>query len=44
VRHGIYASRIDFARSFNSFPRGRYAVSWHYEGFRVGHVLHFRKG
>jgi hypothetical protein len=43
TRHGIYASRVDLARNFASSPRGRYAVSWRYEGFRVGRALHFRK-
>ena len=42
---GIYGSKIDFAR--NSSPRGengRYAVSWHQEGFHIGPKLHFSKG
>ncbi|HEX7244071.1 MAG TPA: hypothetical protein VF245_00725 [Solirubrobacterales bacterium] len=43
TRHGIYASRVDLARNFVTSRRGRYAVSWRYEGFRVGPALHFRK-
>lgn len=43
VKHGIYASRIDFARNFAAAASGTYTVSWHYEGFRLGPSLHFRK-
>lgn len=42
-RHGIYASRIDFARHFSHRASGRYTVSWHQSGFRIGPPLHFRK-
>jgi hypothetical protein len=39
---GIYASRIDFDRQF-SHTAGRYGVSWHYSGNRLGPRLHFAK-
>jgi hypothetical protein len=42
-RHGIYASRIDFARHFFHRASGRYTVSWHLSGSRIGPPLHFRK-
>jgi hypothetical protein len=41
---GIYGSKIDFGRAFSSHRNGRYAVSWHTEGFRIGKTLHFSKG
>ncbi len=43
ANHGIFASKIDFARHFPHRFSGRYAVSWHQSGFRLGPPLHFRK-
>ncbi len=40
---GLYGSKIDFGRVFSSHRNGRYAVSWHSEGFRIGPTLHFSK-
>ncbi len=40
---GIYGSKIDFARNFSHRRNGRYAVSWHQEGFHIGPKLHFSK-
>jgi hypothetical protein len=39
---GLFGSS-DFGRVFSSHRNGRYAVSWHYEGNRLGPVLHFSK-
>lgn len=40
----LYGSKIDFGHVFSSQRNGRYAVSWHSEGFRIGPTLHFSKG
>jgi hypothetical protein len=42
LKFGIHASRVDFVRHYSHFRHGRYAVSWHSEGFRIGPTLHFR--
>jgi hypothetical protein len=40
VRHPRQSPR--FRRHYSHFRHGRYAVSWHSEGFRIGSTLHFR--
>jgi hypothetical protein len=43
LKFGTKASRIDFGRNYFHRSRGRYSVSWHSEGFRIGPALHFRR-
>ncbi|HEU5063456.1 MAG TPA: hypothetical protein VFT79_09940 [Solirubrobacterales bacterium] len=40
--HGIYSSRIDFARNFSCDGPGRYAVTWSWQGSQLGPALHGR--
>ncbi len=44
VKHGIFASRIDFARNYFHAADGRYTVTWHAFGNRLGKALHFSRG
>ena len=39
--NGVYSSRIDFARNFSGWGRGRYGVSWLLMGSRLGPLLRF---
>jgi hypothetical protein len=42
-RKGGRGGIIDFERNFSHRRSGRYAVTWHYKGSRIGSVLHFSK-
>lgn len=44
VDHGILRGRVALSRHFDLRRRGRYSVSFHWSGYRIGHTLHFRKG
>ena len=39
----VFESRVDFARNFPHQWPGRYTVSWHAQGSRIGPRLHFLK-
>jgi hypothetical protein len=42
-KHGVFASRVDFRDNFFSHGKGRYKVSWYFEGkTRLGPALYFR--